>query len=97
MTKDEREALGRQIQRGKAVETLIKNEGFSLFMEELRTKRERVVTSLKSVESHPMMAKNAGKVDALDDVLQWADKAIRDGKDAAKRLNGKGDTSSEDD
>lgn len=94
MNKTERESFVRQLERGKKYEALMRNEGFLFFLEELRGRREKAVQSLITVvESHPTMSKNAGKVDALDDVIAMADKAIKAGKEAAKRLNGKGDIS----
>lgn len=92
MNKEQQDQARKAVQKMKLVEPLLKLEGFQLFLDEMRTRRERHVDSAKTnVESHSLVSNRLGRVDALDEVLIWADRVISVGQTAFKSLRMGGD------
>jgi hypothetical protein len=98
VAKTEREANAEKVRRKQLVESLMQHPGFALIKEELESVRKSVLRILSGdPESHARLARNGGKLDVLEHLIDFPDRVIREGIAAAKALNGKrsGDTSSE--
>lgn len=97
MDKETRLRLAGLIERRLAFEEMMATAGWKGFVAEVERMRERALVSVTSdVENHGKLARHAGRLDALIDVLKFPDKAIRDGLQALEALKRKtGDTSLE--
>jgi hypothetical protein len=80
----------------KVIEPLLATEGWKAIRTEMERLHDLALRSLiADVSTHSTMAKQAGRLDALRELLALPDKIIRDGKASARALNSKGGTSPE--
>lgn len=94
MTKEERQERALLLQRYKDVAKLVQSPGWQWFVQDFTEKRAQSVRFMTgSYKDHPTIARYAGFVSALDDVLSWADKVVAKGESVLKNRS---DNSSDD-
>lgn len=88
MDKETRLRLAEAVEKKLAFEEMMNGAGWKAFASEVERMRERALASVTSdVENHGKLARHAGRLDALLDVLKFPDKVIREGLQASEALN----------
>lgn len=88
MDKQERLRLARSVEVKIALEAMMQTDGWKEFSDAMTRLKDRALESVTTdVEHHGKMARQAGRLDALLDVLKLPASLIREGQMALDRLN----------